>query len=712
MCLSFNASTILNIDMEDKTENYRGKNLQKDYEFTEPMSEDMFEDDFPMLEEGASQSSSKSNAVSKDGDGDLAEEELGSWRGQRLSDLPNRHCPALPPVAPSASHTVLFELPVQSGCLPRPHPPRLKDKWDSNHVRMPCSPMSMYPVQNDGADGKAESLRPRWDIIEEALLKPITSSHQLQEAIFSYNARYDFWDFSTLHSFCTEYLSSTESARFFTVLLPMVVQLALRLPALVTGGVPLLAQHAGRAVSLSQQQVACLLANAFLCTFPRRNSSRRSSEYSSYPDINFSRLFCSARKNSTCCLEKLQCIVHYFWRVCTKMPEGVVTFSRQYVSQARLPAWAGSRSLLPLLHVSSTGTIEDEGGGCLQVDFANKKVGGGVLGAGCVQEEIRFVICPELLAARLFTQELDSTEALVVVGCERYSSYTGYGDTFKWAGDYVDSTPRDSSGRRSCAIVAMDALLLDAARSQFAPSCMQRELNKAYAGFHSPELPAGRLCPVATGNWGCGAFRGDTRLKALLQLMAAGEAGRHLAYFTFGDTGLRDDVFELHALLAKHGVTVGELWKMLVQYHERSRGDGEMLQNLYPYLRKTVARRASAAGSAQARRSPSGSAKPGHAVRTVAQSPSCEASKRSSPSQGKPWPRQKLLSTDDLEALSVFVQDEAVAAGGGTAEEGNTPESKRAGRKERRGQEGRLLSFLDDCDKKAQTTIVDYFRPK
>jgi hypothetical protein len=43
-------------------------------------------------------------------------------------------------------------------------------------------------------------------------------------------------------------------------------------------------------------------------------------------------------------------------------------------------------------------------------------VGGGVLGRGCVQEEIRFVICPELIAARLFTEALDSTEALLVVG--------------------------------------------------------------------------------------------------------------------------------------------------------------------------------------------------------------------------------------------------------------------------------------------------------
>ena len=39
-----------------------------------------------------------------------------------------------------------------------------------------------------------------------------------------------------------------------------------------------------------------------------------------------------------------------------------------------------------------------------QVDFANKFVGGGVLGDGCVQEEIRFLINPELIVTRLFTE--------------------------------------------------------------------------------------------------------------------------------------------------------------------------------------------------------------------------------------------------------------------------------------------------------------------
>lgn len=52
----------------------------------------------------------------------------------------------------------------------------------------------------------------------------------------------------------------------------------------------------------------------------------------------------------------------------------------------------------------------------LQVDFANKFVGGGVIGCGLVQEEIRFLINPELIVSRLFTEALDDNECLVITG--------------------------------------------------------------------------------------------------------------------------------------------------------------------------------------------------------------------------------------------------------------------------------------------------------
>ena len=77
-----------------------------------------------------------------------------------------------------------------------------------------------------------------------------------------------------------------------------------------------------------------------------------------------------------------------------------------------------------------------------KLDFANKFLGGGVLNSGCVQEEIRFMICPELLVSMLFTECLTNNETVMIKGCERFSSYSGYGDTFEWTDDFKDETSR------------------------------------------------------------------------------------------------------------------------------------------------------------------------------------------------------------------------------------------------------------------------------
>lgn len=64
----------------------------------------------------------------------------------------------------------------------------------------------------------------------------------------------------------------------------------------------------------------------------------------------------------------------------------------------------------------------------LQVDFANKYMGGGVLGMGAVQEEIRFLICPEMIVTRLFTECLEKNESLIMKG-EILSKNDGRSDT-------------------------------------------------------------------------------------------------------------------------------------------------------------------------------------------------------------------------------------------------------------------------------------------
>ena len=61
----------------------------------------------------------------------------------------------------------------------------------------------------------------------------------------------------------------------------------------------------------------------------------------------------------------------------------------------------------------------------------------GVLRNGAVQEEIRFLICPELIVCRLLAEAMDANEALHMHGFERFSRYTGYAQTFTFAGGYA-----------------------------------------------------------------------------------------------------------------------------------------------------------------------------------------------------------------------------------------------------------------------------------
>lgn len=232
-----------------------------------------------------------------------------------------------------------------------------------------------------------------------------------------------------------------------------------------------------------------------------------------------------------------------------------MTFTRR--SRANFPDWSKCSEAFSeksLIQISSDGSIEDDGDGMLQVDFANKYIGGGVLGHGCVQEEIRFIICPELICSRLFTEKMNANECLIMLGCERFSSYSGYASTFKWTGGYEDDTPLDQFRRRQCCIAAIDAICFRDPAHQYKEALLKRELNKAFVGFiHELASPPP---PIASGNWGCGAFNGDTTLKSLLQLMVCCVTNRPLVYFTFGDVQLRDELYDMHRYLVSNKIKI------------------------------------------------------------------------------------------------------------------------------------------------------------
>lgn len=65
-----------------------------------------------------------------------------------------------------------------------------------------------------------------------------------------------------------------------------------------------------------------------------------------------------------------------------------------------------------------------------------------MLTTGCVQEEIRFVLCPETLVSLLLCEVMQPNECIFLTGCEQYSTHVGYGTTFKFGEDFVDTKAR------------------------------------------------------------------------------------------------------------------------------------------------------------------------------------------------------------------------------------------------------------------------------
>lgn len=481
----------------------------------------------------------------------------------------------------SRTHTVLIDVDVYN-CERHLTVQNGRDIWQSNMVKMPCSKSSL--INKTGFAMKQTERQLRWTGIakqlEKLAKKPSATVEDVEEAIMKYNPKYKGqWSFDALTRF-VKCIPKTEN--YFSTLFPKIAALALKLPHYIKKAIPLLQRGHTASITMSQVQIACLLANAFFCTFPHRNTSTPGAEYHNYPSINFTSLFgnWSERKK-----EKLRAIMHYFYVVTNEdsKPRGLVTFERHCLRGTDIPKWRGSQELMPKLYVTSHGTIENDGTGMLQVDFASQWIGGGVLSSGLVQEEILFLMNPELIVSRLFTEKLGENECLIITGSQQFSNYTGFSDSFEWAGPHADHLKRDEWARLQRQILAIDALHFRHRGEQYDMIKVTRELNKAYCGFkrHGHDEP-----DIATGKWGCGAFNGDPQLKALIQLMAAAKAKRGMALFTFGDKKLEEDLQQTYSVLVQKEVTVGKLYGLLEDYcNEVQRGSHV---NLFDFIENMV----------------------------------------------------------------------------------------------------------------------------
>jgi poly(ADP-ribose) glycohydrolase len=247
---------------------------------------------------------------------------------------------------------------------------------------------------------------------------------------------------------------SALGASFFSSTLPYAVGLALRLPELAAASpIPMLEQGTAAVAKLPRLVAASLLANMLLCSFPDDRSLYEQHEMPFCRTM--ARLLASSQDDAPQEVAKLRMFIHFFERLAQAAPAEPAGFL--YIRRSCAPplpasgseggggGWAGCTAPLTALVLEPAGGIEDAAG-CLQVDFANEYLGGGVLCGGCVQEEIRFAVSPECTVGLLLCPRMLEHEAIVITGAEQFSRYTGYGFSLGYGGDFVDPTPRAPDG--------------------------------------------------------------------------------------------------------------------------------------------------------------------------------------------------------------------------------------------------------------------------
>lgn len=418
--------------------------------------------------------------------------------------------------------------------------------------------------------------------------------------------------FPALQICLTSQCDSSFVTHFIGKVLPWMARCLAHAPQTLKGGVSLLTQLSEKdgnqdtKITFTQEEVVILMVMGFFSLFPDRfgpkagrtktphnpqnNPLRRPLEM---PCFNFISLFMTGGDSNAA---KVRCLLEYFtimerdWGtvVATGLQIEILRSSRPILSAQEF--FLGPKvSEQPLVPIDYRANFPIENcQGCIQADFANEWIGGGVLRSGCVQEEIRMMVSTELLVSLLVCERMLDHESITISGCAQYSDFVGYGQSFRFTKEKVipkAEYPRPGSHIRNVAVVAFDALnfsWIEDKSTQFKQVVIDRELIKAFAAFSGPSAASllldlehevltdksncSKAIPLATGNWGCGVFEGHLELKFLIQWIAASAIQRPVVYCAIGPDEKMAKVRQLLTALSQGSTTVGVLYSAITSY--------------------------------------------------------------------------------------------------------------------------------------------------
>ena len=444
---------------------------------------------------------------------------------------------------------------------------------------------------------------------------------------------------------------NNEEQTWFTLTMINVAQLALELEnCLIQKKVEVMPKGKKCTQFVDKRTISCLLAHSFLCIIPTTNDFR-SRTY--FPEANMTHLFGSLNSNVKS-KQKLRCILHYFQRSSdidkTNASRQIVTFDRMLMEAHKNLCWKNLKTsdrLLCRSRVDLVSHIEDTHVKYASIDFARQFLDCEMSSrsTSCIQEEILFSVCPELIAGMIFMETMSHNEVIVISGFERYCTHE---DFFKYSGNYNDLSPTQNI------LIVVDAICYELnSMKQYTNEDMLHEINKVFVGFRAARRCftenltllstseyrrlTGRnksirfsvnddstydylksrdstltssfksatklvlyrslnksnkkrtsendtnLPLIASGNWGCGIFCGNAQIKTIIQWIAASMAGwDQMIYCTLG----QHDLNELGNIVQKivdNAVTVGYLTQKLQQFCRQKRAN-TVAKSLFEYL--------------------------------------------------------------------------------------------------------------------------------